>query len=88
MKSQNNYAYASVLFDNEAQLLKVEANLKENNILPKRYFYPSLDALDYLQSKQVCKHSRDIASRILCLPIYPGLLRYEQDRVIEFIGFV
>jgi dTDP-4-amino-4,6-dideoxygalactose transaminase len=85
---QNNYAYAPVLFDNEAQLLKVEANLKENNILPKRYFYPSLDALDYLQSKQVCKHSRDIASRILCLPIYPGLLRYEQGKVIEFIGFV
>jgi dTDP-4-amino-4,6-dideoxygalactose transaminase len=85
---QNNCAYVPVLFENEAQLLKAEVNLKENNIVARRYFYPSLDTLDYLQSKQVCKHSKDIASRILCLPIYPGLLRDEQSKVIEFVGFI
>jgi dTDP-4-amino-4,6-dideoxygalactose transaminase len=71
--SSNNYAYAPVLFESEAQLLKVEAKLKENQIIPRRYFYPSLDTLEYLNSKQVCKVSRDIVSRILCLPIYSGL---------------
>ena len=72
-QSDNNYAYAPVLFKNEAKLLEAEKRLKENNIMPRRYFYPSLDTLDYLSTDQVCQHSRDIASRILCLPIYPDL---------------
>lgn len=80
--SKNNAAYAPILFENEEQLLKVEATLKANDILPRRYFYPSLDTLDYLKTKQICENSRDIASRILCLPIYPDLTNVEQDKVI------
>ena len=83
--SENNAAYAPVLFKNEEQLLKVEARLKENNILPRRYFYPSLDALEYLKTDQVCSISRDIASRILCLPIYPGLSSTENNQIIKCI---
>ncbi|WP_029406894.1 DegT/DnrJ/EryC1/StrS aminotransferase family protein [Thiomicrorhabdus sp. Milos-T2] len=84
-QSQNNHAYAPVLFESEEQLLKVEAKLKENNIQPRRYFYPSLDTLDYLHSKQVCEVSRSVASRILCLPIYPGLTKLEQEKIISVI---
>ena len=83
--SSNNYAYTPVLFDSEVELLKVEAKLKENQIIPRRYFYPSLDTLEYLNSKQVCKVSRDIASRILCLPIYPDLTTVEQQKIIEVL---
>ncbi|MCB5161521.1 DegT/DnrJ/EryC1/StrS family aminotransferase [Marinomonas algarum] len=72
-EGDNNHAYAPVLFESEAKLLEAEARLKENDILPRRYFYPSLDTLDYLESKQVCDQSRSVASRILCLPIYPSL---------------
>ena len=84
-QSQNNHAYAPVLFESEGQLLKVEAKLKEHNIIPRRYFYPSLDTLDYLQNRQACSISRDIASRILCLPIYPGLTAENQQAVIQVI---
>lgn len=84
-QSQNNHAYAPVLFESEAELLKVEVKLKENNIIPRRYFYPSLDTLDYLKNNQACSISRDIASRILCLPIYPGLSELEQKKIIEKI---
>lgn len=80
--SQNNYAYAPMLCDSEAELLKVEAKLKENEIIPRRYFYPSLDTLEYLKGNQVCSISRDIASRILCLPIYPGLNSFHQAKVV------
>lgn len=82
---QNNHAYAPVLFESEEQLLKVEVQLKENNILARRYFYPSLDTLDYLKTNQVCKYSRDIASRILCLPIYPSLNTVEQNTVLNVL---
>ncbi|AHF01112.1 aminotransferase DegT [Thiomicrospira aerophila AL3] len=84
-QSQNNHAYAPVLFKSEAQLLKVEAKLKENNVLARRYFYPSLDTLDYLQNNQSCLISRDIASRILCLPIYPGLAQAQQNTICGII---
>lgn len=82
---KNNCAYAPVLFDSEEQLLKIEAKLKENDILPRRYFYPSLDTLSYLDSKQICNNSRDIASRILCLPIYPILEKEDIKRILSII---
>lgn len=82
--SQNNHAYAPVLFNSEDELLKVEIKLKENGILPRRYFYPSLDTLEYLNSNKVCINSRNIASRILCLPIYPGL-KEVQNKIIKVI---
>jgi len=83
--SNNNYAYAPVVFESEQQRLKVEQALKEHGIIPRRYFYPSLESLDYLQTNQVCKNSRDIANRILCLPIYSGLQNSEQLEIIKVI---
>lgn len=84
-QGRNNCAYAPVLFESEEQLLEVEARLKENDILPRRYFYPSLDTLSYLDSKQICKNSRDIASRILCLPIYPDLELNDIQRIVNLL---
>jgi dTDP-4-amino-4,6-dideoxygalactose transaminase len=86
--SKNSYAYAPILFESEVQLLKVEAKLKENQILPRRYFYPSLDTLNYLQTNQTCSVSRDIVQRILCVPIYPGLSRKNQQVVSAIIKIV
>lgn len=83
--SKNNYAYAPMLFESEAKVLEVEARLKGNDIIPRRYFYPSLDTLDYLQVGQVCKISRNIASRILCLPIYHSLEQDELNKVIRIL---
>tara|TARA_B100001179_G_scaffold76837_1_gene54073 strand:- start:11987 stop:13057 length:1071 start_codon:yes stop_codon:yes gene_type:complete len=82
---KNNCAYAPILFESEEQLLRIETKLKENDILPRRYFYPSLDTLAYLNSKQVCKHSRDIASRILCLPIYPTLKLDDVQKIVNIL---
>jgi dTDP-4-amino-4,6-dideoxygalactose transaminase len=69
-----------------ASLPKVEVKLIENDIVPRYYFYPSLDILDYLESKQVYKHSRGIASWILCLPIYPGLDVENVTKIIELVS--
>ncbi|GLR65034.1 DegT/DnrJ/EryC1/StrS family aminotransferase [Marinospirillum insulare] len=86
--SQNNHAYAPVLFESEEELLKAEAKLKENSILPRRYFYPSLDTLEYLKIKQNCRNSRDIASRVLCLPIFPTLSTGQSKKVNNIISGV
>ena len=109
-QSLNNHAYAPVVFSSETDLLRAERVLNENNIMPRRYFYPSLDTLNYLnptnaenilsgssenttcpnvgkrsKQHQFCENSRCIASRILCLPIYPGLKKCEQRKVIDII---
>jgi dTDP-4-amino-4,6-dideoxygalactose transaminase len=85
LNSENNCAYAPILLKSEDQLLKVESNLKAHDIIARRYFYPSLDSLEYLKSEQICAVSRSVASRILCLPIYPDLAKEEQMKVIQAI---
>lgn len=81
----NNYSYFPVIFKNEEELLKVQKALNEKDIFPRRYFYPSLDTLTYIEPKQYLPNSRDISRRILCLPIYPELEHKIQKRIIEII---
>lgn len=66
-----NYAYYPVLFPDEPTLLKAVEKLKENDIVPRRYFWPSLENLPYLL-KSPCNNSDNVAARILCIPIYSG----------------
>lgn len=80
-----NYSYFPILLKSEDEVLCVMENLKANNIIPRRYFYPSLDTLEYLQNKKICKVSRNISSRILCLPIFPDLDKEMQIKTIEII---
>ena len=80
-----NYSYFPVVFENEEQLLKVQKALNQKDIFPRRYFYPSLDTLEYIEPKQECKISRDISKRILCLPIYAELTKAEQNSILNII---
>ena len=77
-----NYSYCPVVFKNEDQLLRVQKALNERQIFPRRYFYPSLDCLQYMKLKQKMQISRDISKRILCLPIYVNLERDDQQLII------
>jgi dTDP-4-amino-4,6-dideoxygalactose transaminase len=69
-----NYSYFPIVFKSEDVLLKVEAALHKNNIIPRRYFYPSLNKLNYLENYIACPVAESISSNILCLPVY-----YELD---------
>ena len=80
-----NYSYFPVVFKSEEQLLKVQKALNEKNIFPRRYFYPSLDTLEYIEPKQVMPISRDISKRILCLPIYAELEKDVQESIIKIV---
>lgn len=80
-----NYSYFPIVFKSEEQLLKVQQALKEKQIFPRRYFYPSLDTLSYIEPKQECKISRDISKRILCLPIYAELENDVQKNIIKIV---
>lgn len=79
-----NYGYFPVVFDSEDVLKRVVDKLKDHQVIPRRYFYPSLDRLPYLEPSDN-PISNDIASRILCLPIYENLELKDVDKIIHLI---
>lgn len=74
-----NYSYYPIIFKDEITLLKVQEILNQKNIFPRRYFYPSLNTIEYVKGQSM-PISEDIASRIMCLPLYVGL---ELDKIEE-----
>ncbi len=84
-KTKWNYSYYPVIFDSEATLLKVEKALITNDIVPRRYFYPSLNTIPYVKGKQM-PISESIASRILCLPLYVGLSTSDLTKITTIIN--
>ncbi len=79
-----NYAYFPIVFKSEQILLKVKKVLENNKIYARRYFYPSLSSLKYVD-KYSSPISDDIASRVLCLPIYHSLEIKEQRFICKLI---
>jgi dTDP-4-amino-4,6-dideoxygalactose transaminase len=63
-----NYSYYPIIFEDEKSLLKVQIELNNNEIYPRRYFYPSLNKLKYVSSLEM-PISESISSKILCLPL-------------------
>ena len=68
-----SYSYFPVVFKNEEDMSKVRAALLEKDIAARQYFKPSLDTLPYVNCNQVMTNSRDIASRILVIPMHSGV---------------
>jgi len=83
--SIQNYSYFPIILQDEEQTLKVQKALNEKQIFPRRYFYPSLDTLNYIEPKQCSPISRDISNRILALPMYPELEENDQIKIIDTI---
>lgn len=80
-----NYAYFPVVFESEEQAVQVAAILKANGVLARRYFYPSLESVECLGVGTHQHVSKDIASRILCLPIFDRLSQSDQTNIINLI---
>ena len=71
--SNNNYAYFPLLMESEDAVLNVIGELAARGIQSRRYFYPSLDAVEVFKLNSDCSISRDISSRILCIPSWQYL---------------
>jgi len=79
-----NHSYFSIIFNSEKELLKVQKSLNDNDIFPRRYFYPSLNTLPYVVN-QVTPISESLSKRILCLPLYDSLNENDQQKIIKII---
>ncbi|MCD6064244.1 MAG: DegT/DnrJ/EryC1/StrS family aminotransferase [Flavipsychrobacter sp.] len=76
-----NYSYYPVIFDTEEQLLKAVEVLNAHWIYPRRYFYPCLGGLPYVDKTEL-PVTEDICARVLCLPMYYQL----KNEDIEYIS--
>lgn len=80
-----NYSYYPIIFESEQLLLKVQAELNQLNIYPRRYFYPSLNNVPFFNGN-IMPVSESIASRILCLPLYHSLTDSELNLITKVIN--
>ncbi len=79
-----NYAYYPIVFDDEAKLLQVIKALEEQEVVTRRYFFPSLNTLNYV-TYEPCPVSEDVCRRVLCLPFFPELTVQQQEMIANVI---
>lgn len=79
-----NYAYYPVLFPSEDDLIQARDRLNVKQIFPRRYFYPALNNLPYLNHRKFPITER-MAPCILCLPLYPDIERDIADVIFHTI---
>lgn len=79
-----NYAYYPIMLPSEEILKGMVELLNANSIFPRRYFYPSLNTLPYIDQMD-CPHAMDIAKRTLCLPLYYELSKEEIHFVVRIL---
>jgi dTDP-4-amino-4,6-dideoxygalactose transaminase len=89
---KHNYAYFPILVEKDYSLPRDELyqRLKDKGFYVRRYFYPLINEFSPYRSLQSAtrknlKNAYEISEKILCLPVYSGLKREEQDGLLELL---
>lgn len=90
--SNSNYSYFPVLIEHEFRMTRDELylELKRNNILSRRYFYPLISNMPMyrgIESAAVenLPLSNAVSDKVLCLPIFNELNEDDFSRIINII---
>jgi dTDP-4-amino-4,6-dideoxygalactose transaminase len=80
-----NYSYYPVIFETEEKLVQVQQELNENKIFPRRYFFPSLNTIEYTNGKSM-PIAESIAIRVMCLPLYHDISKDDIRLITQIIN--
>ncbi len=80
-----NYAYYPIMARDIEQREALLEGLLSRGIHARRYFYPSLNTLPYVNGTS-SPNSESIATRVICLPLYTGMGKDDHQRVIEAVN--
>ena len=83
-ETAHNYGYYPVVFEDEITLTKVREVLLQNEVGTRRYFYPSLNELPFVEY-QSCAISESVSRRVLALPLYYDLAPADIKHICEII---
>lgn len=88
-----NYAYFPILVEPPYPLDReaLYRRLRDHDIYARRYFYPLISEFSMYRELPSAQRANlpvatAIAEKVLCLPIYPGLEKAEQEQVIRLIA--
>lgn len=88
----SNYAYFPILVGPEYGMTRDQLYnlLQEHNIFARRYFYPLITELSvYKEMAELRRHplsnAEEVASKVICLPIYPGLELADVEKIVSII---
>jgi dTDP-4-amino-4,6-dideoxygalactose transaminase len=88
----SNYAYFPVRITGEATIDRdsLVQRLRENGIIPRKYFHPLITEFQYYHSNPTAVSERYpvatcAAAEVLCLPIYPDLSDDSVNRIIAIL---
>ena len=84
-KTEWNYSYYPIIFKDEKTLLNVQLALNNKDIFPRRYFYPSLNTIEFVKGL-VMPISESISQRILCLPLYTELDNNDLEQIVNIVN--
>ena len=90
-----NYSYFPILVQPSFPISRdaLYDRLKQAGIFARRYFYPLLTSFPMYSelpssNARNLPVAREMAKRVLCLPIYPDLSEIDQNRVVDCIASV
>jgi dTDP-4-amino-4,6-dideoxygalactose transaminase len=69
-KTEYNFSYIPYISNSESQLNQILERFDIVQVNARRYFFPSLNTLDFYSKNNFCPNSERIANLILCLPNY------------------
>lgn len=78
-----NYSYYPRIFKEDRVVRSVVKALNKERIYPRRYFYPDLTTLDYVEGDTPV--AREISQCVLCLPLYDEITLEDQKRIVNII---
>jgi len=91
--SKYNFSYMPILLRSETERDSIYSLLTANGIKPRKYFFPLTVNFDYFKNANVdlikkynLVNAKDIANRILCLPLYPNLENLCVDQIVSLVS--
>lgn len=80
-KTEYNFSYIPYILNSESELKQSIERLSVIKVKARRYFFPSLNTLDFYSEYNSCPNSERIANSILCLPNYFELADSEIETI-------
>lgn len=89
-KEENNYAYMPIVVTDKSRMTRDELYvlLRERMIFARKYFYPLSSEQECYKGKYakcLLTNARDMAQRVLVLPLYEDLTEEDVERICKII---
>jgi dTDP-4-amino-4,6-dideoxygalactose transaminase len=81
-----NNAYYPIVLESEEVLLAIRDGLNKKDVYPRRYFYPSLSVLPYIEQQAPLPVAISVAPRVLCLPLFHDLDRKTIELICKIVA--